>query len=1332
MAEVKNAFIKSKMNKDLDARLIPQGEYRDAVNIQVSKSEGDDVGALENVLGNISIADFADDSGVADLQCIGFFVNEFNSTVYLFFTNYTDQYNGGNPTYNKDKDNFIYAYDSSVGGSGMTKLVEGAFLNFSTNRPIIGVNVLENLLFFTDNRNQPRKINVNSAADTAGYYTNEDQISVAKYNPFDCIELIKESTKPGAGAGSEETTMYDVVSPKLPNGSTDNPYEETDFPGDPQFLEDKFVRFSYRFKFDDGEYSLIAPFTQACFIPKQDGYFLQGDEKQTFSSTIVSFMENKVNKIDLQIPLPKVSNGDAIDMFDGLKIIELDIIYKESDGLALQVVETIPVSLVQPRDLNNNIIDITKTVFEYNYNSTKPYKTLPSNEITRVYDKVPVRALSQEVSSNRIIYGNFQDKHTPPSGIKYQVAVNEKYESNVVGSSKSSIEYPNHNVKENRNYQVGVVLADRYGRQSTVILSNDTSSSVGGFGADTVYLAYDKSLSYNPVTFLGNSLKLLFNDFITSTKSEVDGQPGLYNGDPTDPAYNPLGWYSYKIVVKQLEQEYYNVYTNGAIKGDPFFTGTAPNQNTSFITLLNDNINKVPRDLSEAGPQDKTFRSSVRLFGRVKNTNRAFSNIGNAQFTPQDNRISFTTNNIEDLYDLFDVLQLEDTSNKVIPITNDNNPYYAFFRSESNPFVAEFITSQNTGDQFGLLNKPYANNTAFVKYENLAILETEPTVSRIDIFYESSTSGILSDLNTAVGQDNNGAFAVQNFDYDQLESDASGTVIVNDFQFVDVLNNPITPSSVGLISVIDNTNQSRITEFSVTSNGNGTYDLLTAATFYYGPNAINLESYKFTFEVGVPDGSGGTTVTEVQALGSLTNVPPTINNSNASPINVERGAAVIIATIDAVNGSADTFRNTNDLSYSIVSQTLNGVASSNFSISGNSVVNSDTLAIGLASFTLRATDAAPSSSDKIFQVNFGEPPVDSVFNLDRAQGDGDGLALWFVNNTTRSLTGNEGSIFNLGSGNTTLNGYQAPGSNTAPNNIVTNQVCSTPNPEFVNIAKSSGLTQGTFYAIIQAQNSKEATLSNVQTQVNLTYNIAYRQATATTWSSAADLNGESVALNNGVKSGTWDYYNNPNTSYGWNNLNNTIYGSQGGLLSINRQTSSALPFNNAPRVFAFNTVGEYRILLGNTQSSFGLFNNGPNCTTGVISELASTRIMIGDFYSPSIIDVAPDFNTYGSVYRYELINASGTTPCATSFSADYYYAKEPFANYVTQLYTDTNLINTANLTSGVKKFRRMNRVDSADGNAIFNPEVTKDGAYTATFVTGGLRSSLSIPEPCLF
>ena len=52
MANTSNNFLKGKMNKDLDARLIPSGEYRNAVNVQVSKSEGSSVGSLENVLGN--------------------------------------------------------------------------------------------------------------------------------------------------------------------------------------------------------------------------------------------------------------------------------------------------------------------------------------------------------------------------------------------------------------------------------------------------------------------------------------------------------------------------------------------------------------------------------------------------------------------------------------------------------------------------------------------------------------------------------------------------------------------------------------------------------------------------------------------------------------------------------------------------------------------------------------------------------------------------------------------------------------------------------------------------------------------------------------------------------------------------------------------------------------------------------------------------------------------------------------------------------------------------------------------------------------------------------
>ena len=40
-------------------------------------------------------------------------------------------------------------------------------------------------------------------------------------------------------------------------------------------------------------------------------------------------------------------------------------------------------------------------------------------------------------------------------------------------TTTSVIEYPNSTLKQNRNYQVGVVLSDRYGRQSSVILSQN-------------------------------------------------------------------------------------------------------------------------------------------------------------------------------------------------------------------------------------------------------------------------------------------------------------------------------------------------------------------------------------------------------------------------------------------------------------------------------------------------------------------------------------------------------------------------------------------------------------------------------------------------------------------------------------------------------------------------------------------------------------------------------------------------------------------------------------------------------------------------------------------
>ena len=57
MAELKHTFVSGRMDKDRDERLVENGSYRDALNIQVSSSEGADVGAVENLLGNKKISD---------------------------------------------------------------------------------------------------------------------------------------------------------------------------------------------------------------------------------------------------------------------------------------------------------------------------------------------------------------------------------------------------------------------------------------------------------------------------------------------------------------------------------------------------------------------------------------------------------------------------------------------------------------------------------------------------------------------------------------------------------------------------------------------------------------------------------------------------------------------------------------------------------------------------------------------------------------------------------------------------------------------------------------------------------------------------------------------------------------------------------------------------------------------------------------------------------------------------------------------------------------------------------------------------------------------------
>ena len=55
MAKEQKTFIAGRMNKSIDERLLPDGEYVDGQNIRLGSTELADIGAVENTKGNVAL-----------------------------------------------------------------------------------------------------------------------------------------------------------------------------------------------------------------------------------------------------------------------------------------------------------------------------------------------------------------------------------------------------------------------------------------------------------------------------------------------------------------------------------------------------------------------------------------------------------------------------------------------------------------------------------------------------------------------------------------------------------------------------------------------------------------------------------------------------------------------------------------------------------------------------------------------------------------------------------------------------------------------------------------------------------------------------------------------------------------------------------------------------------------------------------------------------------------------------------------------------------------------------------------------------------------------------
>ena len=331
----------------------------------------------------------------------------------------------------------------------------------------------------------------------------------------------------------------DILSYSETIGPTDLGYTVMLEQPDPLF-EFKFPRFSYRYKYEDGEYSAFAPFSEIAFLPEKfeylpkKGYNL-GMTNNLRKLVIKDFVDNKLLPPD---------------------VISIDILYKESASPNIYTVKTIT-----RNDFEWDAISVDERAPDVSgmYTGTRGYlnitselihAVLPSNQLLRPWDNVPRQALAQEITKNRLVYGNYLQNYnmrsdtglgdgtTKPININLELTSLSKpvgrehdigfHYSPEQRDQNNAYRYdPAKSIKSLRTYQLGVVYRDKYGRETPVF-----STSVKRDSGDT-----NRASLYLEKTLANEQNKL---------RAQIKNKP-------------PIWAESFKFFIKETSNEYYNL-----------------------------------------------------------------------------------------------------------------------------------------------------------------------------------------------------------------------------------------------------------------------------------------------------------------------------------------------------------------------------------------------------------------------------------------------------------------------------------------------------------------------------------------------------------------------------------------------------------------------------------------------------------------------------------------------------------------------------------------------------------------------------------------------------
>ena len=346
------------LNKDDDARLVKPTEMTDAQNIRISFDDDGDGLVIKNAYGNTEITlDTALPSGTN--RVVGSVANEIKGYIYYFVYNTNGAHSIYRYSIGSNTSRQVYL-DSTTAANNILQFGETTFVEGNVVNDVKG----NELLYFNDSINSPKKINVTKAIN--GLYPSKFTTGT-----------------------TEEKSLYFTVAKQPPLTPPSFNIVNNSKLGTSRIVEKNF-QFAYRYIYDDGEVSALSPYSPltASLSQLRDGF--NTDSAKKFFNQINVFVKN--------------TEADV-------KTIEV-YVREGNEGTFYLIGE-----------FNNSRSSSVKTI-QFTNSSLGP--ALGSIDQNKLFDNVPILADSQEISAGRLMYGGYTEGY-PNTLSKEEVTVLDNY-----------------------------------------------------------------------------------------------------------------------------------------------------------------------------------------------------------------------------------------------------------------------------------------------------------------------------------------------------------------------------------------------------------------------------------------------------------------------------------------------------------------------------------------------------------------------------------------------------------------------------------------------------------------------------------------------------------------------------------------------------------------------------------------------------------------------------------------------------------------------------------------------------------------------------------------